>query len=161
MINAQNETAELLRNRLEHVHDGLSDGIVVLVAGPAVTRTSGDRVDHDQPERQPKLLRSEASACRAMAINFSTAPLCSSIGAVSYQRNGAAAVPPHFSRTTASSRSRTSSAPSAAINSTPHCRFTVWPEKRLSGAKRGRQIEETKVLPVPHWPDRAHAPQPA
>src|SRR5262245_25325522 len=75
------------------------------------------------PSGSPNSFSKDASACRAIAISFSTAPLSSRSGAISYQRNGARVILPHFSRTTASRRSRTSSAPSAAISSTPHCRF--------------------------------------
>ena len=78
-----------------------------------------------RPSGSPNSLFKDASACRAMAVSFSTAPGCSSSGAVSYQVNGARLMPPHFSRTTALSRNRTSSAPSAAISSTPDCRLTT------------------------------------
>ena len=77
------------------------------------------------PSGSPNSWSRDASAWRAIAISFSVAPFCSSIGAVSYQRNGARARPPHLARTTASRRSRTSSPPLAAISKTPHWRLTA------------------------------------
>src|SRR5215831_20827265 len=104
------------------------------------------------PSGKPCSASSDASAWRAMATRFSTASLCSSTGAVSYQANGARTMPPHFSRTTASRRSRTSSAPSAAISSTPHCRFTTWPSHGCPVLKAAARSRKVKVFPAPHWP---------
>src|SRR5271166_6382810 len=55
VIDAQDEALHLLCDRLQHVHDGLADRIVVLVAGPAITRTGNNSVDRYQPKRQPEL----------------------------------------------------------------------------------------------------------
>ena len=110
------------------------------------------------PSGSPNSCCSESSACRAIAISVSAAPFCSSSGVVSYQRNGARSMLPHLLRTTASSRSRTSLAPSAAISSTPHCRFTAWPRKGCPVPSAAARSNTTKVLPAPHWPDSRPCP---
>jgi hypothetical protein len=56
VIDAQDEAAEFLCDRLQYVHDRLSDGIVVFIAGPAVARTGGNGINPYQPQRQPELL---------------------------------------------------------------------------------------------------------
>ena len=101
------------------------------------------------PSGSPNSSWSDDSACRAIAINVLTAPFCSRSGAVSYQRNGARVILPHFSRTTASRRSRTSSAPSAAISSTPHCRFTTWPSQGCPVLKAAARSKKTNVFRPP------------
>ena len=65
---------------------------------------------------------------------------------------------PHLLRTTASSRSRTSLAPSAAISSTPHCRFTACPRNGCPVTSAAARSNTTKVLPAPHWPDSRPCP---
>jgi hypothetical protein len=54
VVDAQDEAPQPLCDRPEHVHDGLADRIVVLIAGPAVACTGCDGIDPYQPERELK-----------------------------------------------------------------------------------------------------------
>jgi hypothetical protein len=56
VIDAQDEAAELLCDRPQHVHDSLADRIVVFIARPGIACTGGNGVDADQPQRQPEFL---------------------------------------------------------------------------------------------------------
>ena len=56
MIDAEHEAAERLCHRLQHIHHGLGGCRIVLVARPRVAGTGRDRVDDDEPERQPEFL---------------------------------------------------------------------------------------------------------
>src|SRR5262249_42245669 len=104
------------------------------------------------PRGSPNSFSRDASACRAIAISFSTAPLCRQRGGLSYQQNGAPARLPHRPRTTASRRSRASAAPPAAISSTPPRRFTTWRSHGCPVLKAAARSRKVKVFPAPHWP---------
>ena len=54
VVDAQDKAPELLCDRLQHVHDGLADRIVVFIAGPAIACTGGNGIDAYQPQRQPE-----------------------------------------------------------------------------------------------------------
>src|SRR5262249_42050945 len=55
MVDPQDETADLLGNCLEDVHQRLTDGVVVLLPGPTVAGTGSNGVDDNQPQRQAVL----------------------------------------------------------------------------------------------------------
>src|SRR5262249_53731586 len=123
-----------------HVQDRRADRVVALIARPSVAGAGRDRVDHDQAEGQSELLLQ-----RLLRLPRST-------GAASYQRNGTRSAPPHFSRTTASRRSRTSPPPSAASSSPAHWRVTACPRKGCPAPSAAARSNTTKVFPAPHCP---------
>src|SRR5215831_6358 len=112
------------------------------------------------PSGSPKSRINVTSACRAIAISFSTDPFCSSVGATSYQQKGARSLPsPHFSFQTASKRSRTWLAPSAAMNSTPLWRLITRPRNCCPVATAAAKSIAVNVLAVPHCPDNRPCPR--
>src|SRR5262249_40389212 len=93
-------------------------------------------------------------------MSFSTDPFCSSVGATSYQQKGARSLPsPHFSFQTASKRSRTWLAPSAAMNSTPLWRLITRPRNGCPVATAAAKSIAVNVLAVPHCPDSRPCPR--
>src|SRR5262245_58008118 len=55
VINAHHEAADLLCDRLQHIHQRLPDSVVVLLTAAAVAGASCQRVDQDQTQRQAKI----------------------------------------------------------------------------------------------------------
>src|SRR6516165_38076 len=104
------------------------------------------------PSGSPNSACRDSCACRPIAMSLSAALGWSSTGTVSYHRNGARGMLPHFSCTSASSLGRTSSAPSAARNSTPHWRLISRPTNGCPVITELPSSSATNVLPVPHCP---------
>ena len=98
------------------------------------------------PSGSPNSCSSDASACRAMAISVSAAPFCSSIGAVSYQRNGARA---HAAALGADHRVEPQPHLVGALGrDQQHAALPLdgMAQERLAGPQRGRQIEHDEGL---------------
>ena len=105
------------------------------------------------PSGSPNSACSDASACRAIAINVLTAPFSNRSGAVSYQRNGArvhiAALLTHHG---VEAQSHLIS-PFGGDQQHTALPLHDMAQPGLPCAQRGREIEENERLAGPHWPD--------
>ena len=112
------------------------------------------------PSGNPNSSAREASACRAIAISSSTAPLCRSSGAVSYQLTALAAC----RRTSPRRRHRDATEfVSTFSHNQQHAAlpFTAWPSQGCPVPSAAARSNATNVLPVAHWPLRVRDPLPA